>query len=157
MKNKKILIIILTITILAIIGGSVYAYITSQIEAKGQIKINLSNANIQITKNQMQDNKLNVELQNCGEAEQFVRVKIIAPEFTSLTSNSTYWNYNNDGYWYYSNMLKPGEKSSVLQIEIDIEEAKTRDFKIITNVESTNAMYDENGNLYVDWQFTYEY
>lgn len=154
MKNKRALILILTIIILTIFCGVTYAYITSQIEAYGVFNVSISNANVRISKNQMNDGKLNIELENCGEEEQYVRVKMIISDNISLKSTSIYWTLN-EGYWYYNSVLEPGEKSSILQLEINTSDIETKDYKIITNVESTNVMYDENGNMYTDWQFTY--
>lgn len=156
MKNKKTLIIIFTIIILTILSGAVYAYFASQIESNGDFSVSLDNANVRITKNQILNGKLNVELENSGKEEQYARIKIVAPEFIKLTSTSTYWKLEDDGYWYYSNMLEPGEKSSVLQLDINVKGTQNRDFKIVTNVESTNVWYDGNGRPYANWEFTYK-
>ena len=155
MKNKKKLIIIATMALLIIFGSTAYAYITTQKEGFGQFNINMTNANIQISKNQIQNNQLNVELKNNSEEEQYVRVKIVAPDFVSFTSTSTYWVYSDDGYWYYNNVIESGEKSSVLQLKINLQGSTDKNFKIVTNVESTTAMYDKDGKAYSDWQFTY--
>ena len=70
-----------------------------------------------------------VTIQNTGETECFVRVKIFHGSQVGLTiaGDGDGWNQGADGYWYYQGILSPGtgenSKTKPLRITVDLSKA----------------------------------
>ena len=61
------------------------------------------------------------------------------------------WTLGDDGYWYYSEPLVPGETSEELVISIKIPEELAASFNVTVIQESTPVLYGEDGLPYADW------
>lgn len=136
-KNRKIrilAIIIATIIILAIAIAYRYGYFTDK-ESKTN-NINLGYNKIQVNENYTPP--LNIKkgisytkepyITNIGNVECYVRIKSVisdsrVAEYLSLDYNTENYTYNeDDGYWYYKNIVKPGERTESLFTTVSIAE-----------------------------------
>ena len=68
----------------------------------------------------------------------------------SLVYSGEDWSQAADGYYYYSQILSPGETSGELLIAIDNMD-REQSFNVIVVQESAPVIYDENGNPTGDW------
>ena len=60
------------------------------------------------------------------------------------------WTPGEEGYYYYSEPVAPGESSSVLDIKIDSKDTKDS-FNVVVVQESTKVLYNEKNEPYADW------
>ena len=60
------------------------------------------------------------------------------------------WTPGEEGYYYYSEPVAPGESSSVLDIKIDSKDTEDS-FNVVVVQESTKVLYNEKNEPYADW------
>lgn len=167
-KIKILMIVLLVIIFLGIMINKVWAYLTSYVTATGGVKIEVGCiSGVGIDEN-FNNGKKYINVQNTTLKDCYIRVKIIAPESitTELQFNdaSGKWSKNEeDGYWYYSDILAPGVSTETLEVDLNnIMEEKRNiaqtdtslnvDFNIAVVSESTIVYYEEDGNPYADWE-----
>ena len=155
MKNKKILIISIIAVLILIMSGTVYAYFTTYTTASGSVTFILNYTEIVVT-SKFENGKFNVEIENIGDEDTFVRAKILIPDFAKVSSNSANWTLNADGYWYYDTVLEPGDTSATLELNVNVNASETKEFNAVANAEATRVWYDEDGNAYANWKSAYE-
>lgn len=106
-----------------------------------------------------------IQIVNTGDADCFVRARIYAGSLLKLTESESvpeggaaHWRKDADGWWYYESVLKPGEATNVLSVEIGVSlELMGLDidnFNVIVVQESTPALYQEDGTPYADWNLS---
>lgn len=98
--------------------------------------------------NAKEENLNNISIKSASDGSTcYVRIKIFATsqDYYSVKNNSD-WNYEEDGYWYYQNMLFPNETTTNLVIE-------TNNQPIVVIAEATYVEYDENGNPLGTWDY----
>ena len=156
MKKKTVLLLALSIAlILAASIDSAMAYLTSYAEAKGGYTIELgSNTTIKEdfsawTKRVTITNDLNGQpvyvraLAFCGSAYQL-----------EFKDESGLWKVGKDGYYYYKNILNPGESTSKLLVQINNVPKDVKDgesFNVVVIYETTSVLYKQDGKPYADW------
>lgn len=156
MKNKKVVLIISIIMILILImSGTVYAYFTTSAEASGNVTFIFNDTEIAVT-SKLENGKLNINIENIGDEDTFVRAKVLIPDYAKVSSNSANWTLKTDGYWYYDKVLETGNKSTTLQLNITINDRETREFNAVTNAEAIRVCYNDDGSTYANWQSVYE-
>ena len=155
MKNKKVLILSIIVTLILIMSGAVYAYFTTNAEASGNVTFNFYYTEIAVT-SKLENGKLNINIENIGDEDTFVRAKVLIPDYAKVSSNSDNWTLKTDGYWYYDKVLETGNKSTTLQLNITINDRETREFNAVTNAEAIRVCYNEDGSTYANWQSAYE-
>ncbi len=128
-----------------------FAYFTTYTHAAGRQTIHLGNE--QHIVETVSDWTKHVQLENQNTADCFVRLKAFAPEGFELQFNnaSGKWTKGTDGYWYYSDILKPGAKTEVLDIKIQLPDPVPASFNVVVVQESSVALYAEDGTPYADW------
>ena len=91
-------------------------------------------------------------IENTGDIDCFVRVRAFAGSQyqNSLVYSGENWSLAADGYYYYSEILSPGETSGELLIAIDNMESN-QSFNVIVVQESAPVIYDGDGNPIGDW------
>ena len=103
-----------------------------------------------------------IQVENTGETEVFVRVKVFYPDLnlqrkdgkveikgvSADGTDSDLWVYNEEtGFWDYTKVLKSGEATDELQVNVTIKRVtNSRDFQIIVVHENSPAIYDQEGN-----------
>lgn len=122
MKNKKVLIISIIMILILIMSGTVYAYFTTYAEASGNVTFNFYYTEIAVT-SKLENGKLNINIENIGDEDTFVRAKVLIPDYAKVSSNSANWTLKNDGYWHYDKVLEAGNKSTTLQLMIEKQES----------------------------------
>ena len=155
MKNKKALIISIIMILILIMSGTVYAYFTTYAEASGNVTFNFYYTEIAVT-SKLENGKLNINIENIGDEDTFVRAKVLIPDCAKVSSNSANWTLKNDGYWHYDKVLEAGNKSTTLQLNITINDRETREFNAVTNAEAIRVCYNKDGSTYANWQSAYE-
>lgn len=87
MKNKKVLIISIIMILILIMSGTVYAYFTTYAEASGNVTFNFYYTEIAVT-SKLENGKLNINIENIGDEDTFVRAKVLIPDYAKVSSNS---------------------------------------------------------------------
>lgn len=130
------------------------AYFTTYASAKGGYELQAG------TETEIQEEIDNLDkhirIENTGEADCFVRVKVFAGSVTdiSYTSESGNWQMGEGGYWYYGKILAPGEMSEELTASIQVPEGmedRMDSFDVIVVQECVPVSYREDGTPYADW------
>ena len=151
MKKKIIFLLALSIVlVLAVSINSTMAYFTSYVESEGGYTIKIKEVETEIHED-VEGNTKFVTIENIGDCMAFVRVKIFTSAFCDLDKVGVGWYDGRDGYWYYSNVLYPGDSTSELNIGFTMAAGYTGDVNIIVMYEATRAICDNNGKYYADW------
>lgn len=128
------------------------AYFTTYASAGGGVEINISN-----TTNEVEEKVdgliKEIRLENTSAQEEYVRVKVFCGSEFSLTytNESGKWSQGEEDYWYYSDIVKPGEITEPLLAAITVPEGHKDNFDVIVVEESVPVLYAEDGSTYADW------
>lgn len=131
--------------------GSVMAYFTTYTQVSGGVSLSLGTTST-IPEETVEDWTKHVTIENTGDIDCFVRVRAFAGSQyqDSLVYSGENWSLAADGYYYYSEILSPGETSGELLIAIDNMESN-QSFNVIVVQESAPVIYDGDGNPIGDW------
>lgn len=153
--NKKSLCLAaaaLTLTA-GISAGTAMAYFTTYTEASGGVTLNMGFSET-IPKEDFSNWTKHVSVENTGDYDCYVRVKALAgskyQDGLQYRDSDGKWTPGEDGYYYYSDPIAPGESTSVLDIWIDSKESDAS-FNVVVVQESTKVLYNENNETYADW------
>lgn len=153
--NKKSLClaaVALTLTA-GISAGTAMAYFTTYTEASGGVTLNMGFSET-IPKEDFSNWTKHVSVENTGDYDCYVRVKALAgskyQDGLQYSDSDGKWTPGEDGYYYYSDPIAPGESTSVLDIRIDSKESDAS-FNVVVVQESTKVLYNENNEPYADW------
>ena len=156
MKKRHLFLTILTIALVlgAGIGGTM-AYFTAYAQSSGGVSLDLG-ATTTITE-EFSDWTKHITVTNNDESVPvFVRAKAFSGSDFELVYSDTdgKWSPGADDYYYYSDVLAPGESASELLVGIynvpkEAEEGDT--FNVIVVYEGTPAYYNADGSAYADW------
>lgn len=153
--NKKSLCLAaaaLTLTA-GISAGTAMAYFTIYTEASGGVTLNMGFSET-IPKEDFSNWTKHVSVENTGDYDCYVRVKALAgskyQDGLQYSDSDGKWTPGEDGYYYYSDLIAPGESTSVLDIRIDSKESDAS-FNVVVVQESTKVLYNENNEPYADW------
>lgn len=133
--------------------GSAYAYFTTYVQTSGKIAMELGRTETEIEE-QVKDGMKIVQVKNTGEYACYVRVTAFAGSEYTLTyedGGSGNWFDGGDGYWYYKELLQPGETTESMQIKLPSElfehVTDEKDLNVIVIQECAPESYDDAGNL----------
>lgn len=131
--------------------GSAMAYFTTYTQVSGGVSLSLGTTST-IPEETVEDWTKHVTIENTGDIDCFVRVRAFAGSQyqDSLVYSGENWSLAADGYYYYSEILSPGETSGELLIAIDNMESN-HSFNVIVVQESAPVIYDGDGNPIGDW------
>ena len=131
--------------------GSAMAYFTTYTQVSGGAALSLGTTST-IPEETVENWTKHVTIENTGDIDCFVRVRAFAGSQYQehLVYSGDNWNLEADGYYYYSQVLSPGESSGELLISIDNMDSD-QSFNVIVVQESAPVIYDENGNPTGDW------
>ena len=134
--------------------GSAYAYFTTYTEASGGVVFEMGATKTEIHED-VKDGMKIVSIENTGDYACYVRVTAFAGSEYTLTykdGGSRKWTNGGDDYWwYYSDLVQPGETTGTLNIKIpadlfnDLTDEK--DLNVIVVQECAPESYDENEAL----------
>lgn len=101
--------------------------------------------------------KKEITLTNTGDYDCYVRLLALTgdayKDSLSYTGDSK-WTPGADGYYYYSDIVAPGESTTQIDVSFAFPEEEPADFNVIIIQECTPVLYDEDGNPYADWEKT---
>ena len=145
--NKKIAIILLAIVIVFILAGSVYAYFSGYTTVIGRfpLELGLADSVVAATSN---GNETSLNVNNNKGFAQFFRVKVITVSTEQVTCNTANMTLGNDGYYYYNSVVQAGQTIPNLKFNFNSR------CKAVYIIESTEALYYENGTAYANWNKT---
>ena len=133
--------------------GSAMAYFTTYSTAGGGVKMNMGFTET-VPKEDVDENGKHITIENTGDYDCYVRVKALAgskyQDGLQYSDSDGKWTPGEDGYYYYSDPIAPGESTSVLDIRIDSKESDAS-FNVVVVQESTKVLYNENNEPYADW------
>ena len=151
--NKKTLCLAGTALLLTagLSVGSAMAYFTTYTQVNGGVTLSLGMTTT-IPDETVDNWTKHVTIENTGDIDCFVRVRAFAGSQyqNSLVYSGENWSLAADGYYYYSEILSPGETSGELLIAIDNME-RNQSFNVIVVQESAPVIYDGDGNPIGDW------
>lgn len=135
-------------------SGDSLAYFTTFTMARGSVELHLG-AKTELTET-VDEMKKTISIQNNGTSDCFVRAKVFAGDEVTITyEGSSKWSRGDDGYYYYSDVLAPGESTepltAVVSITKTLNDLKPEDVNVIIIYESTPALYDADGSAGADW------
>lgn len=124
------------------------AYFTTYVTASGGHELELGFTTT-IPEEEVANWTKDISITNTGGNPCYVRVKAFAGvqfelEYDLAASDSRWSALGTDGYYYWQEILKPGETTGSLLVRIDKKDAK-EDFNVIIVQECTPVPYDENG------------
>ena len=133
--------------------GSAMAYFTTYSTAGGGVKMNMGFTET-VPKEDVDENGKHITIENTGDYDCYIRVKALAgskyQDGLQYSDSDGKWTPGEDGYYYYSDPIAPGESTSVLDIRIDSKESDAS-FNVVVVQESTKVLYNENNEPYADW------
>ena len=158
-RGASIVAVFTMLLVLGISVESVMAYFTTYATAKGGMPISL--APTTTVHEDFADWKKTIQIENTGETDCFIRVKVIAGSEFSITAAGSGWSEGSDGYWYYSNAVPSGGMTDALVAEIHYPEGQERDFNVVVIHESVPVVYSDDGTAIgakdADWSMDATY
>lgn len=159
--SKKQICLAVTAAVLAtgLCAGTAMAYFTTYATAKGGVPIELGYTETKSQETVVAEMK-EIKLENTGDYPCFVRVKALTGDAYKEglryqePSGEGKWVPGADGYYYYDEVLAPGELTPQLDVSFSFPKEKPADFNVIIVQENTPVLYDEDGNPYGDWNAT---
>ena len=155
--KKRIYLAAAALALVVTLGiGSAMAYFTTYVLADGGVELSMGST-VTIPKEKMDLHYKIVSIKNTGDYDCYVRVKaFVSAENGELvfSDEDGKWTPGADGYYYYSDIVKPGETTDTVKIAVNgllVEPEEGEAFNVIVVQECTPVLYDENGNAYADW------
>ena len=139
--NKKSILIVLAVLLVFIAAAPIqesFAYFTAHDEALGEAVVDLTWSTD--LKEEIKDNEKHITILNTGKTPVIARVRVFAAEYANTTAGSE-WISNADGWWYYSEILQPGQSTSELLVSIVGD--PSYDFEIVVVHESSRVVYED--------------
>lgn len=140
-------------------AGQAYAYFTTYASADGRLQLGLGFTEIR-TNDDVKNWTKTVSLENTGECDCYVRVKIFFGEkykdyLTVESQVQGAWTEGQDGYWYYGDVVAPGSEHTTGNLLVKLDRNKLyaageigdeESFNVIVVQECTAVLYDEDGS-----------
>lgn len=89
----------------------------------------------------------------------YVRARAFSGDLYPLVYSGTGWEADDDGYYYYGEILDAGASAEELLVEIQGVPEEVTDpesFNVVVVYETTPVQYDADGNPYADWTLVLE-
>ena len=138
--------------------GTAMAYFTTYAVAQGGYTIHLGRTETEMEETvNLVDPRKEIKLKNTGDFDCFVRLKALTGD--AYKENMKYiepgeegkWTPGVDGYYYYSDVLKPEELTTQLNVSFLFPENEIEKFNVIIIQECTPVLYEADGTPYADW------
>ena len=151
MKQKMLMIIAAAaITISCFAVQPTMAYFTASSSAEGMIELKLGDGKLDNIDEDVEAMVKKISISNTGDYDIFVRAKAIFPDSCTVTmETSEGWTAGQDGYYYYSDVVAPGDSTEKLNLKIENEGAG--DFNVVIVQEACKVIYEEDGTAKADW------
>lgn len=135
------------------------AYFTTYVSAGGSHVVNLGSTTE--LKEDVSDMTKHISIENTSLINDcFVRVKVFYGAESGIKvaykNEAGDWYEGKDDYWYYRPILPAGQKTSTLDVKIDVPtEFDKENFNVVVIQECTPVVYDKNGEATADWTTVY--
>lgn len=147
----------LVLTATLSIGGAM-GYFTTYSTASGGVTLNMGFTTT-VPHETVDEGGKHVTIENTGEYDCFVRVTAFSTVGLSYNCGEGWSDTDGDGYYEYSAVLAPGEKTTELNITYTLptktdengKEVAGDDVDVIVVQECTPVLYSEDGTAYADW------
>ncbi len=151
MKNRWLAITAASLVLICTVAVKpAIAYFTDTISAEIKRPVILGDSKLPEIDEDVENMIKKITIQNTGEYDILVRAKAIFPSTVTISmEESTGWSAAEDGYYYYDEILIPGQASEKLNLKI--EHTGDDDFNVIIVQEATKVLYTEEGTPYGDW------
>ena len=151
MKRGRLLLVAAALTLIVSVAVKpAIAYFTDTVTVSKTVELSLGDGTVDEMDDDVEHMIKTISIKNTGEYDIYVRAKAIYPEKCTVTyQTSTNWTDLDGGYYYYENILKPGEKTDDLHLKI--EYTGETHFNVIIIQEATKVIYDADGNPKADW------
>ena len=151
MKTKGLILVAAAVILLSGVAVKpAIAYFTDTFWTEGKIELNLGDGHLPEMDDTVENMIKKVSIKNTGDYEVLVRAKAIYPDTCTVELvDSTGWTEGDDGYYYYSEIVNPGETTEQLKLQITTE--ATGSFNVIIIQEATKVIYTEDGEATGDW------
>lgn len=128
------------------------SYFTTYVRAEGGYPIHLRLVDTDVDESYDLSGEKQITIRNTGDADCYVRVRVIAGQLIGLDIHGDGWTPSDDGYWYYDRILHPNESANVLYAKITRDAKLTdQDYNVVVIEECTPVQYGEDGQPYADW------
>ena len=163
MKKKRIRAIcclagVSLILVTGVWADKAMAYFTTYASAGGRVQLALGFTQTE-TNDDVRDWTKHISIQNTGDQDCYVRVKVFAGEkyldyLEYSQAEEGAWRLE-DGYWYYDRILAPQETTAELLAALNRVKVEagmdSEAFNVIVVQEYTSVSHDGDGNPYADW------
>lgn len=162
-KKQICLAAVAGILLIGVCAEQAMAYFTTYAVAQGGVTLNLEFTETVPNDKVVEKAKI-VSVKNEKIYPCFVRLKVfMGNELAKLITDSDYilgtgWTKAADQYFYYDQILQPGETTTEVKINLSValgktaEELETEEFNVIVIQECTPVIYDqETGAAKADW------
>ena len=125
------------------------AYFSDSVNHSGQGTVILKHSTV--THEEIEDGKDKViTIENTGTTDVIVKILLEYPEGAATVGakdgETLEWVANDDGWYYYTKVLKAGKTSSAIKVTVG-ENAPTYEFDITVMTASERLVYNEDGSL----------
>ncbi len=155
MKYSKFLLLAASFAVISMASiKPAMAYFTDYVLAVGYRTIKVHDSELDTPKDTVENMVKTVSLKNTGDFPVYVRVKAICPDgITATGQDSEDWTAQDDGYYYYNEILGVDEETTNLNLKISEPTGDTagNDFNVVIIQEATKVQYKEDGTTYADW------
>ena len=157
-RMNKVLLVLAMVMLVAAMMIPAWSYFTTYATARGAETIHLGEKTV-ISEGDVLNWTKPITITNTHDKiAVYVRAKAFCGDNQKLTYSGSGWTENKeDGFWYYSELLEPGDKTeNVLNVKIEGVPANDKSeagdtFNVIVLYESIPARYDADGKPYADW------
>ncbi len=154
MRNKRFLLGLLAF--LMVFGAAIkpaMAYFTTYTHAKGGYTV-FRESTTEIDES-FKDWTKTLQIKNTEGSPIFIRARAYVGDMyvEKLKISGTGWSKGSDGWWYYKDPVKAGDRAADLIVKIEgVPEAEADDsFNVAIVYESTYAVYDHSGHAHANW------
>lgn len=167
-SKRNILVAAFALSLVAAVSiKPAFAYFTDTVTASKRVQVAVG-ADVPDTNDSVDGMVKTISISNTGDYDLYIRVKAIYSSnyLAAINSaSSAKWSLSDDGYYYYSDIVKAKttadgadviDSTEDLKLDISLANGATvtdKDFNVIIVQEATKVLYDEAGNPYADWNF----
>lgn len=140
--RKKLLVIAVAL-VLSLSLGMTFAYFSDYTTAKGGAALTLGGS-IEITEPKVTDTGKEIVINNTGETDVLLRVKVIGPDGTKVepAAASDWFEDTDTGYWYYTKPLAKGASASKINASFSGDELAVSKFDVLVVSDCVQVTYD---------------
>lgn len=146
--------------------GPAASYFTTYVTAQGGYTLELAQRRV-FTHETVDANVKSVTVENTGEQECYVRVRVVSTTEVPVSYAGAGWMDGGDGYWYYQDPVQPGGSTGVLKASINLPTSSPErpipegtQVNVVVLSECAPVLYDDagaakaNGPSYEGWALT---